>query len=234
MGVIMLNETQNVQDYLNNTMAPYDERIEVDEYTRPCWCVGRLAKKEVEEKVTAKFGDIQVERDAFWTRHNAKDPDEDGHEKAWKEEVMDKRNTLTDELFEKHPGKNTPDPKCKDCWGTGLERSTYNPKSKWDWWVIGGRWCGRIQGKQIDDKDGGFNFGDEYHREEENIAIVSDVLKIDFIPFGLITPDGEWHEKGEMGWFGAVSGKMDTWEDEAKEIFASYPDHKVVLLDCHI
>lgn len=27
--------------------------------------------------------------------------------------------------------------------------STYNPRSKWDWWVIGGRWSGFFHGKDI-------------------------------------------------------------------------------------
>lgn len=28
------------------------------------------------------------------------------------------------------------------CYGSGTIKSTYNPKSKWDWWVVGGRWTG--------------------------------------------------------------------------------------------
>jgi hypothetical protein len=31
------------------------------------------------------------------------------------------------------------DPKCGECKGTGIYKSTYNPNSKWDWYSIGGR-----------------------------------------------------------------------------------------------
>ena len=35
-----------------------------------------------------------------------------------------------------------PNPECLDCFGTGKYTTTCNPKSKWDWYSLGGRWCG--------------------------------------------------------------------------------------------
>lgn len=57
-------------------------------------------------------------------------------------------------------------------------------------------------------------------------------------PWAFITPDGVWHEKGEMGWFAAHDANQDTrrtfnaaWEEA---IAATAPDDWVVLVDCHI
>ena len=62
-----------------------------------------------------------------------------------------------------------------------------------------------------------------------------------FSTYSILTPDGEWLEPGEMGWFGISSS---TTNDE-KEWYNSYhgviekfteenPDYMVTLVDCHI
>jgi hypothetical protein len=55
-------------------------------------------------------------------------------------------------------------------------------------------------------------------------------------PFAIVTPDGQWHERGKMGWFGQVSQKrsQEAWEAEITEIFQRYPDHLAVGCDLHI
>lgn len=60
-----------------------------------------------------------------------------------------------------------------------------------------------------------------------------------FSTFAVITPDGKWHEKGEMGWFGMSS---DTPE-EAKQFEEGFyegfikpqpPENYLIVVDCHI
>lgn len=63
--------------------------------------------------------------------------------------------------------------------------STYNPNSKWDWYSVGGRW-----NKYIKTLDG----------EQVNEAYVNEVDWKESTPFAFIAPNGEWHEKGEIGW----------------------------------
>lgn len=55
----------------------------------------------------------------------------------------------------------------------------------------------------------------------------------------MITPDGEWHEQGEMGWFGIGSET----EEEAVVFKETYfdafiknadPEQFMVIVDCHI
>ena len=55
----------------------------------------------------------------------------------------------------------------------------------------------------------------------------------------VVTPDGVWHEKGEMWWFG-LSGESPEesgdWDDHFKERFidTADPDWVITIVDCHI
>jgi len=55
-------------------------------------------------------------------------------------------------------------------------------------------------------------------------------------PFACLK-DGEWFEKGDMGWFGCVTNKkeQDNWDCEFLEILRTLPeDTYVTVVDCHI
>lgn len=107
-----------------------------------------------------------------------------------------------------------------DC---GEPISTYNPNSKWDWYVIGGRWDG-----WINDRDG---------RNEsllDNTALTEETLARNKIPHAIITPDGQWHERGRMGWWATLVTENEHWDQEARDILARYPGHCVVIMDAHI
>ncbi len=72
-------------------------------------------------------------------------------------------------------------------------------------------------------------YRDKYHYAKNQAS---------FTTYALVTPDGEWHEKGQMGWFGMSS---DTGEDEDKwvEGFADLikscdENYYAVMVDCHI
>lgn len=43
-------------------------------------------------------------------------------------------------------------------------------------------------------------------RPEMNTAPVSEILENKIVPFAIVTPDGEWHERGNMGWWGRSLG----------------------------
>ena len=61
--------------------------------------------------------------------------------------------------------------------------------------------------------------------------------KIRYQTFGTyaILTDGEWMQKGEMGWFGCDTNVNGEWETKWFEIFNSIPDdHWIVVVDCHI
>jgi len=249
---------------VDELIAPYYEGLEVPEYEDVCYCVGQAARRKASERALAEMGfkSFDEMRDEFRRRHpklHAKlkaKVDEASRcstkeetkrvwkeygairtklDKLWEKECLARYEALEAAFFEMDPLKDKPDPKCEECKGTGIVRLTYNPFSKWDWYRVGGRWDGEMLGLDIESEDGGFNFSPEHESLENNSCRVKDIHK-DFIPFAVVTPDGLWHEKGEMGWWAVVTNeKSDSkWKREVKSIFKKYPDHWAVLLDCHI
>ena len=58
----------------------------------------------------------------------------------------------------------------------------------------------------------------------------------DFSTFAVLL-NGEWIERGTMGWWGIVSDEKntDTWDAEFKAILAKVPDNEIIsVFDCHI
>ena len=53
-------------------------------------------------------------------------------------------------------------------------------------------------------------------------------------PFAIVTPDGEWHQEAEVGWWGMTSNPNVKWEKEKKELLKQYADYLIVAVDCHI
>jgi hypothetical protein len=102
----------------------------------------------------------------------------------------------------------------------GDEYSTYNPKSRWDWYQEGGRWSNMLK------RDDGAVC---------NAAQWGEIVNKDEVQTFAVLKDGEWHEKGEMGWFGMVSDEKDTWPAEYQALVADLPDDTwVTVVDVHI
>ncbi len=57
-----------------------------------------------------------------------------------------------------------------------------------------------------------------------------------FTPFAVLTPDGQWHEKGRMHMFATVEGGKPhvVWADEVKSLLAAHQDTTAVIVDLHI
>lgn len=152
---------------------------------------------------------------------------------------------------------------------TGAVYSTYNPDSKWDWWSVGGRFGAKLLSKSnhclydylpVSDIDFDamrqndledltpyqeFIDGDHFFKKEYLLALYPDeetyIRKVtEFSTFAVLTPDGEWHEEGEMGWFGCSSEtpEEDTaWRYSYYEIFikpAIANGWELTIVDCHI
>jgi hypothetical protein len=105
----------------------------------------------------------------------------------------------------------------------GRPISTYNPESKWDWYVIGGRWDGWINDKETSGES-----------VSDNTATTDQAIAGDKIPHAIITPDGEWLERGQMGWWAILITENEDWDSDAKAILARYPGHRLVIVDAHI
>lgn len=61
-------------------------------------------------------------------------------------------------------------------------------------------------------------------------------IPADKTPFAIVTPDGVWHEKGNMGWWACVSDEKaaEDWKEEVTSLFAQHQDTICVAVDCHI
>ena len=228
LGVVLPKEVEptRAEHYIDNVMEPYDEGCEVEEYERDCGCGDWTANRLADQLATKRTG---LTWDGLREEFNRR-PMAERSDQAWQDfrrPLMEATEAARAELDAK------PDPDCGDCHGSGHYASTYNPDSKWDWYRIGGRWDGEIAGKPAESADGGFNFSPQHERLENNLTTVKDMVTV---PFAFLTPDGEWHEQGQMGWWDVVhDGKPeDAWAKEVEQIKATYGDHYIVGVDCHI
>ncbi|QWY82820.1 hypothetical protein PP641_gp080 [Arthrobacter phage SilentRX] len=121
--------------------------------------------------------------------------------------------------------------------------STYNPHSKWDWYTVGGRWSNSVLNttrtvhhpaekrsetwttKAWDEETGGV----DYLQKKD--------LEVCHGTFAFLGTDGEWHERGRMGWFGMVSDEQepDVWDTQLKELIEKVDANDwLVVVDVHI
>ena len=123
-------------------------------------------------------------------------------------------------------------------WGYKLDEddnllSTYNPNAKWDWYCVGGRWNGFLVLKERKEDGSIIEVNEAYFNE-----IDWDYMKEwKRIPFCFVNEDGEWYEKGEMGWFAITTNEMEeeTWQATFEEYINTVEDDCLVtVVDFHI
>ena len=107
--------------------------------------------------------------------------------------------------------------------------TTYNPKSQWDWYEVGGRWEGffKLTGED--------RWVDSAYKGEIDFEGMKQ-QDIEPLTFAYVK-DGEWHERAQMGWFAVTSNERPEgeWEKEFKDMLDSLPDDTLLtLFDCHI
>ena len=103
-----------------------------------------------------------------------------------------------------------------------------NPNAKYDWYSEGGRWSGYITNK-------------EGKTTDVELLTEVDWEKTD-TPFCFVNDNGEWIERGQMGWFAMVSNEKPKadWDAEFKAYVQSLlaePDAnkiEVYAIDYHI
>ena len=103
-----------------------------------------------------------------------------------------------------------------------------NPNAKWDWYQEGGRWSGYLT-----NKEGG--------KTDVELLTEVDWDKTD-TPFCFVNDNGEWIERGQMGWFAMVADEKPKadWDEEFKAYVQSLladkeaKDIMVYAIDYHI
>lgn len=299
---------------VDEQLAPFDENIEVPEYQR-----GLVS---------------QEDKDRFLNLYQTPSTDRD-YAPITEEQAEENKKLSFDELYDKYGEDWNSNDWRKNENGEWAEYSTYNPKSKWDWYQLGGRWSGdffilkhgaeggirgsagvfnnetgidsirlgdvdweamRKRGEEkakeywediekalggnipqpeikwldmvdennekwkdvsIDEKRKIYSsqpalkelseaenknpnlFGFFFSLEEFNCSkekYIERGGKSATVTYALVAK-GEWHEKGEMGWFGMSANEKEEndWFDEFSTVIAQCDeDERVSLVDCHI
>lgn len=267
-GVLVLQDgTKSIDELLD----PFDENIAVEPYISK-------TKNEIVEEARDRLARFEK---TYYADYLA---DPESYEKScgnqahidYVKNEFPKRLAMSDEeLFKEETKYCNPFDGESGIDEDGNRWSTYNPRSKWDWYVVGGRCSGCLKtkdGKSVNSaqvgeldfsprdedraaaidfwervvegkEDGGEKpltlYSPEFYVErygtKENYA----ACKSAFSTWAVVTPNGEWHEKGEIGWF-ALSNETHEeavdWELHFRERFidAADPDWRVTIVDCHI
>ena len=196
---------------VDELLAPYDENIKIAPYVL-------YTKEQAIAKIRSEIEDFRNGSYKEYLADPAKYKEKWGNNKNhidFLENEFPKKMNWTDEECYEEIAKWYREDGMVDEDGSIL--STYNPKSKWDWYQIGGRWSNSIP-------------GDEVKMSEIPIEKIE-------TPYAFVTPDGEWVERGEMGWFGIGSNEMDKdeWDVKFKEYLKMLgKDIILTQVDCHI
>jgi hypothetical protein len=241
----------DVDYYIGEVMERYNENIDVPEYERPCYCIGKKAELDSQATASEIVGSIDKIRDRFhkeikpkvlkemelesenkrteqYIKANSKKirASEKRLDKEWEKELKP-FNIEVQQALDLHPLKDKPDPDCTDCKGKGIMKSQYNPNSKWDWYEIGGRWNGYLTDNGYEDNllaNNSLTVKEMLDKFEEKNGI-----------FAFINSNGKWYEEGVMGWWGISTENKPDWEQILKKLLEEEdPENFVVCIDCHI
>ena len=206
---------------IDTLLAPYDENLVVEPYVE-------YNKEEAIAKVRKEIEDYKNGIYAAYIKnpeeYEKKYESSKKHIEFLKNEFPKKINWTDDQCYDDIKGDYDSDMIDKD----GNLLSEYNPKSKWDWYEVGGRWCGGIPMKT--------NTKLEIKSCNECKVSQIDMDKIS-PPYAYIDTNGIWNERGEMGWFGISTNDKDekSWDDEFKKFIKNQKKSTIVtLVDCHI
>lgn len=118
----------------------------------------------------------------------------------------------------------------------GNQWTTYNPNSKWDWHLLGGRWSGMIKLKE--GRTGNHGQRPMIMQEEESgidQAIKTDIENWKDLKAFAFLMNGKWSENGKMGWFASVIEENENWDEDFEKLKELVPDDALVsIVDCHI
>lgn len=249
--------TTNKKQSIDELLAPYDENIEVAPYVRKTKAqLIQDEKERIREVFDGNYGK--------W-KHEPNDPEV----KSWRPEYIEYLKSIPGRM--KWPDEQLYQDAIKgyesELTEDGDLQSTYNPKSKWDWWVIGGRFSNLLLLKdksQCDTaltSDIDFEAIQEYYASElrpyeeamtksfmkerymrERFRNEEEYIKLQstFTTYAVVTPDGEWHAPGDMGWWGMSSETPEeerAWTMSYHERFIKPAIEKgwyMTIVDCHI
>ena len=206
---------------IDTLLAPYDENLVFKpyvEYTKE-EAIAKV-RKEIEDYKNGTYAEYLKNPEEYGKKYGRNTD----HIEYLEDEFPKKLNWTDEQCYDYIKQDYTPDMIDKD----GNILSRYNPKSKWDWYEVGGRWSGGIPMKT--------NTKLEIKSCNECKVSQIDMDKIG-TPYAYVDTNGNWYERGVMGWFGISTNDKDekSWDDEFKKFINNQKKSTIVtLVDCHI
>ncbi len=210
-------------------LAPFDEQLETPRYVS--YTKDQLIEKEkksIEDYKNGLYADFLADPE----RYRAKCVSNPAHINYLENEFPKKLSWDDEEIYQEAIKWY----ESEDIGENGEVYSTCNPNSKWDWFVLGGRWSGSIKlkegatGEMGESGTGGNETGIDQ-------AMKGDIANLDELSTFAVLKDGEWFERGEMGWWGIAHNKKDEelWKSELNKLVHDLPDETLIsIYDCHI
>ena len=215
---------------VDTLIAPYYEGLEVDPYVDQTKSEYIAKWRERIEKAVEQLSKTPDSDSAYLHELVSHDKDDDEALYAWAV-VFDDADVDQD----------------------GNVLTTYNPDSKYDYYLLIGKmtmrqWLDKDRTDESKLRDSWRKYsteGDGFWKPEYYISSYGDedtYVKYCSLPlaWAVVTPDGTWHEPGAVGWFGTDTATADTrrqWADKFHEKFVEPYDldeTHVFMLDCHI
>lgn len=215
-------------------LAPFSENIELEpyvEYTKEQLIL--KGKKEIEDYRNGCYAEYLSDPEKY--KNKCTNPH---HLNYVSKEFPEKLNWTDEQIYQDQLADYEEDQITSE----GGVLSTYNPKSKWDWYKLGGRWTGSLKLKDgrsgitgtpgLMTNNANKGFCDQARLQD----IDFDNMGNDFSVFAVLK-DGKWYERGEMGWWGCVFNEKekDKWQEEFNKLLKSLPENTLIsIYDCHI
>lgn len=201
-------------------LAPYDERLEVPR---------KISK---EEGIKIIRDEINRYRDGWYAEYiknprayKKKYPNNPDHIEYISKIFPIKLKWTDEDCYAEWISRHAPEDVLED----GSISVTANPNAKWDWYDESGGGWGKLLVGHGGDKTNHAWIGD------------IDLSATDFSKvYAVVTPDGEWHAPGTVGWWGMSSetdGEAEKWKYEFNDCFiepAKESNWEVLIVDCHI
>jgi hypothetical protein len=142
--------------------SAYDPGKQFQQYETPCSCIGFKASFDSYRifESTPEGADLLVRLASARA----------SQDRTTEEELLLQRFLASRAVAKEHSAYRQPDPECEQCHGTGISLESRDPKSRWDYWTIGGRWSGLFTDLASHDSD------DE--ELQTNIARIRDIPRL--------------------------------------------------------
>ena len=147
-----------IEPAVRNMLSSFDENLRVYPYWKRCDCRYQSELESRDDRYLAELGctkeqfieRIRLEHEA-WCSANGVRPfsilSKNEHAESDWTARLSPINAINDRVSEEYE-QNDPtigaNPECAMCGGSGMTTSTFNRQAKWDWYIIGGRYTGRI------------------------------------------------------------------------------------------